>query len=81
MLGTLAVILLLYIPPLSHWVEQRSTQSRSEAALRQLQAEHDRLKSQLDSLSSPAGIEHAAAALGMVRQGQRAFVIEQPARR
>ena|SRR5437660_5368268 len=78
LLATLAAIVLLYIPPLLHWLEQHQTASRADAELRALQSEHQRLKSQLDALSTPAGIERAARRLGMVRQGERAYVIEGP---
>ncbi len=78
LLGTLAAILLLYIPPLMHWVEQHGAQARGKTELRALQREHDRLKSRLDGLSTATGLDRAARSLGMVRQGERPYVIESP---
>ena len=78
LLATLAAIVLLYIPPLVHWFEQRGTASRADSELRSLQREHARLQSQLNALSSPAGVERAARKLGMVRQGERPYVIQGP---
>jgi cell division protein FtsB len=76
LLATLAAIVLLYIPPLVHWAQQHATASHAAGELRQLQREHQRLKSQLDALSTPAGIERAARRLGMVRQGERPYVVD-----
>ena len=78
LLATLAVIVLLYIPPLVHWAQQRATASHADSELHALKSEHMRLQSQLNALSTPAGIERAARHLGMVRQGERPYVIEGP---
>jgi cell division protein FtsL len=69
------VIVALYIPPLEHWFQQRSTEANARTQLHALQQEHRRLQSQLDSLSSTAGVEQAARRLGMVRRNERAYVI------
>lgn len=76
LLGTLAVIVLLYVPPVMHWVQQRQTAGETRSQVRALQREHDRLESRLRLLSTPAGIGRAAEALGMVRHGERPYVIE-----
>jgi hypothetical protein len=60
LLGTLAVIMLLYVSPARHWVEQQRTAG-----------EH----------RQPEALEREARRLGMVRQGERSYVIENlPAR-
>lgn len=76
LLIVLGVILLLYIRPVAHWVEQRSTAAHTRADLRQLQAEHDRLTRRLHSLSGPGAIDRQARSMGMVKPGERAYVIE-----
>jgi cell division protein FtsB len=76
LLLVLGVIVLLYIRPVTHWVQQRSTAAHSRADLRALQAEHDRLSTRLHQLSGPGAIERQARSMGMVRQGERAYVIE-----
>ena len=78
LLGVLAVIVLLYIRPVVHWVQQRNTAANSKADLQQLQAEHDRLQRRLRSLSGPGAIDREARSLGMVKQGERAYVITPP---
>src|SRR4051794_6389292 len=78
LLFTLFVIVLLYIRPVSHWLQQRSTAAHSQADLRDLQREHDRLSSRLKQLTGPGAVEHEARKMGMVRQGEKPYVIEQP---
>jgi cell division protein FtsB len=74
LLFTLFVIVLLYIRPVAHWVQQRSTAAHSEADLRSLQREHDRLESRLRQLSGTGAIEREARKMGMVRRGERPYV-------
>jgi cell division protein FtsB len=77
LLFTLFVIVLLYIRPVAHWVQQRSTAAHSQADLRDLQREHDRLAARLKQLSGTGAIEREARKMGMVRRGERPYVIEQ----
>jgi cell division protein FtsB len=76
LLFVLFVIVLLYIRPVAHWVQQRSTAAHSSADLRDLQREHDRLEARLKQLSGPGSVEREARKMGMVRPGERPFVIE-----
>jgi cell division protein FtsB len=76
LLGVLFVILLLYIRPVAHWVQQRNTAAHSRQDLRQLQAERDQLELRLRSLSGPGAIDRGARSMGMVKPGERAYVIE-----
>jgi cell division protein FtsB len=80
LLFTLFVIVLLYIRPVAHWIQQRSTAAHSQADLRDLQREHDRLQARLNQLSGTGAVEREARKMGMVRQGERPYVVEQPTR-
>jgi cell division protein FtsB len=73
LLFTLFVIVLLYIRPVAHWVQQRSTAAHSEADLRDLQRENDRLEARLRQLSGTGAVEREARKMGMVRQGERPY--------
>jgi cell division protein FtsB len=73
LLFTLFVIVLLYIRPVAHWVQQRSTAAHSQADLRDLQREHDRLEARLRQLSGTGAIEREARKMGMVRRGERPY--------
>ena len=76
LLFTLFVIVLLYIRPVAHWVQQRQTAAHSQADLRDLQREHDRLEARLHQLSGTGAVERQARKMGMVRQGERPYVVE-----
>jgi cell division protein FtsB len=80
LLFTLFVIVLLYIRPVSHWIQQRSTAAHSASDLRDLQREHDRLEARLRQLSGAGAVEREARKMGMVRQGEQPYVIQQPGR-
>ena len=76
LLVVLGIIVLLYIRPVTHWLQQRSTAAHARADLQALQAEHRRLELRLHSLAGPHAIERQARSMGMVKQGERAYVIE-----
>ena len=76
LLFTLFVIVLLYIRPVAHWIQQRSTAAHSQADLRDLQREHDRLEARLHQLSGTGAVERAARKMGMVRSGERPYAVE-----
>jgi cell division protein FtsB len=73
LLFTLFVIVLLYIRPVAHWVQQRSTAAHSQSDLRALQKEHDRLEGRLRQLTGTGAIEREARKMGMVRRGERPY--------
>lgn len=81
LLGTLGVILMLYVSPAKHWLEQSSTAHEQRQELSDLDAENARLKRQVHALESPSALEREARRLGMVRKGERSYVIENPPRR
>jgi cell division protein FtsB len=76
LLAVLGIILLLYIRPVVHWVQQRNTAANSRQDLHQLQAEHDRLETRMRALTGPGAIDRGARSLGMVKAGERAYVYE-----
>jgi cell division protein FtsB len=76
LLCTLTVIVLLYLRPAAHWVEQSRTSGRQQEQLRELVKENRKLKRRVGDLRSPGALEREARRLGMVRAGERSFVIE-----
>jgi cell division protein FtsB len=76
LLGTLIVILLLYLSPAKHWWQQSRTAGAHREELRELTAENRDLKRRVRALRDPGALEREARKLGMVRQGERAYVIE-----
>ena len=80
LLATLGVILLLYVSPTKHWIEQSGTRSAQQRELRQLTAENATLKRKVSALRDPSALEQEARRLGMVRRGERSYVIQNPPR-
>ena len=80
LLGTLGVILLLYISPAKHWLEQSRTARAQKEELQALNAENHTLKRRLRGLRNPATLEAEARRLGMVKEGERSYVIRNPQR-
>ena len=76
LLGTLVVILLLYISPAKHWLQQSSTAGAQRQELDDLTRENTQLKQRVHALKDPGALEREARKMGMVRQGERAYVIE-----
>ena len=80
-LGTLAVIMVLDISPARHWIEQSRTAGEQNGELRELVAKNRQLKRRVRDLRTAGALEREARRLGMVRRGERAYVIENlPAR-
>jgi cell division protein FtsB len=76
LLGVLVAILTMYASPLQRWFTQRSTAREDTAQLRELETHNRELKAKLGALKQPEALELRARRLGMVRQGERAFVIQ-----
>ena len=76
LLLVLGAIVLSYAAPLQHWFEQRRTASEHAAELRRLEDENAALKRRAHDLTRPDAIEREARRLGMVKQGERPYVIE-----
>ena len=75
LLCVLGIIVLLYIPPVTHWFQQSNTAERSEDQLRGLEAERARLRGRLQELSGPGAIEREARKLGMTKRDERPYVV------
>jgi cell division protein FtsB len=76
LLITLVVIVLSYLSPARHWLQQSGTAGRQKQELTQLTAEKKRLARRLRALRDPGALEREARRLGMVRVGERSYVIE-----
>ena len=81
LLGMLVVILLAYLSPAKHWIEQSRTAGEHRSELNELTADNKRLRSRIRELRSPGALEREARRLGMVREGERPYVIQNLPRR
>ncbi len=76
LLATLIVILFSYLSPARHWIQQSGTARHQKEELGELMGEKKRLARRLRSLRDPDALEREARRLGMVRAGERSYVIE-----
>jgi cell division protein FtsB len=81
LLGTLMVILLLYVSPALHWLQQSRTDGEQHQQLRELTRENRALKRRVSQLHDPRALEREARRMGLVRRGERPYVIEDLPRR
>ena len=76
LLGTLLVIVFSYLSPARHWIQQSGTANHQQQELSDLREEKKRLDRRLRALRDPGALEREARRLGMVRVGERSYVIE-----
>jgi cell division protein FtsB len=76
LLVTLLVIVLSYASPAHKWIKQSGTAGHQTQELGALTAENRDLKLRLRDLRDPGTLEREARRLGMVRVGERSYVIE-----
>jgi cell division protein FtsB len=76
LLATLIVIVFSYLSPARHWLQQSGTAGRQEQELSDLEAQKAKLRHRLRALRDPGALEREARRLGMVRVGERSYVIE-----
>ena len=75
LVAMLLVIVLLYISPVTHWIQQSGTAAHEQQRLDELKRENAQLEGRLRYLKRPESIDREARRLGMVKRGERAFVV------
>lgn len=76
LLFVLALLVWLAIGPAASLVTTWREARARDARVSELEAANERLRERRDELRDPAALERAAREMGMVRPGERAFVIE-----
>ena len=76
LLFVLVGVLALYVNPLRNWVSTWRESKQRTAQVAQLERENKRLKARRAELRDPRALEREARRLGMVRPGERAYVVE-----
>jgi cell division protein FtsB len=76
LLGVFALVLYLYVGPAVSWVKTYREAGRQRDVVAQLRAENQRLRERKQALKAPGALEREARKLGMVKAGERAYVIE-----
>jgi cell division protein FtsB len=76
LVGVFMLVLYLYIGPAVRWVTTYRQAKEKRAEVAALHAENRRLSAQLHQLRLPTALEAEARRLGMVKAGEKAYVIE-----
>jgi cell division protein FtsB len=77
----LGFVLYLYIGPATTWVSTYKEAKRKRAEVAALRAENQRLRDRRRELRDPASLEREARRIGMVKAGEKSYVIEDLPRR
>ena len=76
LIGVFALVLYLYIGPALNWISAYKEAARQRAQVAELRAEHQRLLARKAELTAPGALEREARRLGMVKAGERAYIVE-----
>jgi cell division protein FtsB len=81
LLFVLGLVVYLYIGPAWTWISTYGEARTKRGEVAALQAENARLRAARADLARPSALEREARRLGMVRAGERAYVIQALPRR
>ena len=75
LIAVLGFVLYLYIGPAASWVSTYRDAKRKRADVAALKAANRRLRDRRHELKDPAALEREARRLGMVKAGEREYVV------
>ena len=75
LIGVFALVLYLYIGPALNWISTYREAGRQREQVAGLRAENERLRARKAELTAPDALEKEARRLGMVKAGERSYVI------
>jgi cell division protein FtsB len=76
LIGVFALVLYLYVGPAISWVQTYREAGRQRADVAALRAENVRLRERRRVLQEPSALEREARRQGMVKAGERAYIVE-----
>jgi cell division protein FtsB len=76
LIAVLGFVLYLYIGPAASWVSAYKEAKRKRSEVAALRAENERLRERRRDLKDPASLEREARRLGMVKAGEKSYVIQ-----
>jgi cell division protein FtsB len=76
LIAVLGFVLYLYVGPAATWVSTYREAERKRADVAKLQAENRELRERRRELRDPAALEREARRLGLVKAGEKSYVIE-----
>ena len=76
LIAVFAFVIYLYIGPAATWVSTYREAKKRRAEVAALKTENQRLRDRRRDLRDPASLEREARRLGMVKAGEKSYVIE-----
>jgi cell division protein FtsB len=76
LIGVFLLVAYLYVGPAITWVKTYREAARQRAQVAELRAENTLLRARRAALQRPGALEAQARRLGMVKAGERAYVVE-----
>ena len=76
LIAVFAFVIYLYIGPAASWVSTYQNAKKKRAEVAALKVENQRLRERRRELQDPASLEREARRLGMVKAGEKSYVIE-----
>ena len=76
LIAVFAFVLYLYIGPAASWVSSYREAKKRRAEVAALKTENQRLRERRRELRDPASLEREARRLGMVKAGEKSYVVE-----
>lgn len=76
LLGVLVLIAYLYVGPTRSWIATYAEAREKREQVAELRARNDELRARQRDLQKAATLEREARRLGMVRTGERAYVVK-----
>jgi cell division protein FtsB len=76
LIATFAFVMFLYVGPAISWVTTWREASHQREQVAELRAANQQLRARRDQLRAPGAIETEARGLGMVKAGERAYVVQ-----
>ena len=75
LIAVLGLVLYLYIGPAASWISTYREAARKRAEVAALKAENRRLQERRSVLRDPSALEREARRLGMVKAGEKEYVV------
>lgn len=76
LIAILGFVLYLYVGPAATWVSTYREAERKRSEVAALKVENARLQARREELGDPAALEREARRLGMIKAGEKSYVIE-----
>jgi cell division protein FtsB len=76
LIAVFAFVIYLYVGPAATWISTYHEAKKKRAEVAALKSENQRLRERRRELRDPASLEREARRLGMVKAGEKSYVIQ-----